>query len=532
MNRAKKIYINSTVALGSQLLQIILSFVVRKIFILTLGMSYLGYNSVFSNILQMLNLADLGIGVAVTSFLYKPLAENDKKRIAALMSLYKRIYNIMGFVVLIIGLIVSIFLDQIIPDSSVSPLYLRILFYINLTGTVSTYFLAYKRTLIIADQKSYITNITDTITYFVMTIMQIASLFIFPSYIVFLSLNIAKNIISNLLLSVHCDKLYGKILNNPDRELYDEYKPQIIRYVKDVFISRIGAVVFYGTDNVIISVFRGSLLAGYLSNYTMITVHLTTITNQLLSSIQATFGNFINSGKTIAEQKRMTDYYLCANYFIGNFCMVCFTLLAQPFIERYFGKTLMLSFTTAIWLGINLLLQILMQLPSQVFTIYKLFRYDRPIIIISAILNITISALLVKSLGVNGVLIGTFVTSLIYLFSRFYIISKYVYKVSYLSYLKKLFFYFALSLADICLAYYVVRGIPGTTWLNFFVRAILIASLAILFSGFVLSFTSEFKYLVNKMLPDKLSRYIKPVFLGTMVVLVMGVALVAGGGTR
>ena len=149
-NRTKTVYINSTVTLFCQVLQILLGFIVRKIFIDSLGVAYLGYNSVFTNILQMLNLADMGIGVAITSFLFKPLADRDKARVSALMYLYKKIYNIMGFIVLAIGLVISVFLGTLIPDATCSMGYLRILFYINLAGTVSTYFLAYKRTLIIA----------------------------------------------------------------------------------------------------------------------------------------------------------------------------------------------------------------------------------------------------------------------------------------------------------------------------------------------------------------------------------------------
>lgn len=529
MNRRKNIYINSLAALIGQLLQILLSFVVRKIFIITLGVSYLGYNSVFSNILQMLNLADLGIGVAVTSFLYKPLAMGEKDRIATLMSLYRKIYHIMGMIVLSIGLIVSVFLGYIIPDATVSIWQLRILFYINLLGTVSTYFLAYKRTLIIADQKSYVANIIDTSIYFVITGIQIVSLLLFPNYIVFLTLSIAKTVISNLILSIKCNQMYGMIPHRPDRKLYNEYKPQLIQYVKDVFVSRIGAVVFYGTDNVIISIFHGSLLAGYLSNYTMITMHLATVIIQLLSSIQATFGNYINSNKTLDEQRTMSDNYLCANYILGNFSMICFVFLAQPFVKMYFGSDLMLSFSTVIWLGVNLLLQVLLQLPSQVFTIYKLFKRDKIIILISTSLNIIISAALVSLMGVDGALIGTFVTSLIYLFSRYYIITKYVYFVPYVQYIKKIFLYFGLSFFTFLITYIVCNRIEVTTWIQFIIQALLVACIAVAIPCFCLSFMPEFQFLTKKMIPLQKERYLKMLFAGITAIAIC-LAFIVGNG--
>lgn len=170
-------------------------------------------------------------------------------------------------------------------------------------------FLAYKRTLLIADQKSYLTNVADTIVYFVISFLQLLSLIFKPSYIVYLSLNIAKNIISNIAVSIKVNKDYKYINQKPDRELVKEYKPQIVQYVKDVFVSRIGAVVYYSTDNVILSVLRGSLLTGYLSNYTLITGQLNTVVTQVLSSVQATFGNFINTTEDKTQRRKMTDNY-------------------------------------------------------------------------------------------------------------------------------------------------------------------------------------------------------------------------------
>ena len=506
-NRTKIIYLNSLIALTNQSMQVILGFLIRKIFINSLGVAYLGYNSVFSNILQMLNLADLGIGVAITSFLFQPLTNRDNQKISALMFLYKKIYNIIGIIILVIGLIISIPIGILVPDATCSIGYLRILFLINLMGTVSTYFLAYNRTLLVADQKSYITNFIDMIMYFTISMLQVIILLTFPNYIVFLVLGIAKNIISNIVLSIYCNKKYRQVTHQKNKKLLSEYKSQIILYVKDLFISRIGATIFYGTDNIIISIFRGSLLTGYLSNYTMITTQLIAIINQILSSLQATFGNYIYSGKSTIEQKQMTDNYFCVNYCIGNFCMICFILLAQPFVTLFFGQSLILSFSTVVWLGLNLMLTILIQLPSQVFVIYKLFKYDRPIIIISAILNIIISVIFVRYLGIDGVLIGTFITSLIYLFSRFFVISKYAYHVSYKNYLKKIFLYFMLSIGTTGFIYILCHRIPSSNTILFIFKTIIVGVLSILLPMMALSFTREFKFLENKLIPERLKKF-------------------------
>lgn len=512
--RTQKAYINSIVTLAANILQILLGFIIRKLFINYLGITYLGYNSVFTNILQMLNLADMGIGVAITSYLYKPLADNNKERIAAIMAIYKKIYALLGVIVLGAGLIVSIFLNLLIPDATCSIWYLRILFYINLIGTVSTYFLAYKRTLLIADQKSYLTNIVDTVIYYVISALQIVSLVLAPSYIFYLSLAIVKNIISNIVISIKVNKQYRYINNEPNLTLINEYKPKIWQYVKDVFISRIGAVVYYSTDNVILSVLKGSLLTGFLSNYTMITGQLNIVVTQVLSSVQATFGNFINTTDDKNARMKMTDNYFCVNFCIGNFCMICFSLLVQPFIKLFFGENMMLGFSTAMWLGINLMLTFLIQLPSQVFVIYKLFKYDRPIIIISATLNIVISIAFVKVMGINGVLIGTFITSLVYLFSRFYIIAKYVYKIRYWYYVKKIVSYGGISTLTFIFTYYVSKVFDGDGMFMFVEKIAIVGIVSILSTSFFLSFMQEFEFLRHKLIPKKFRKYVNTIVIG------------------
>ena len=527
-NRLQKVKANSIVTLASQLCQIILGFIIRKLFINYLGITYLGYNSVFTNILQMLNLVDMGIGIAVTSYLYKPLAENDKASITAIMSIYKKLYIILGFVVLGIGLSVSFFLNVFIPDAIFSIRYLRMLFYINLIGTVSTYFFAYKRTLLIADQKSYLTNIIDTIIYLAIAILQLISLTFAANYIVYIILNIGKNIISNIIVSVKTDKDYQYIKNRSDEVLVHEYKCQIVQYVKDVFVSRIGAVIFYSTDNIILSMIKGSLLTGYLSNYTLITGQLNTVVTAILSSIQATFGNFINTTKDKTARLKMTDNYFCVNFCIGNFCMICFSLLVQSFIKRVFGETMLLSFSTIMWLGINLMLTFLIQLPSQVFMIYKLFKYDRPIIIVSALLNIIISIVLVYRIGINGLLIGTFVTSLIYLFSRFFIIARLVYEVKYWYYIKKILCYGLISVISFLLTYFATKNLNGDGVVWFGIQIIAVGVLSILTTAFFLSFSCEFEFLKKRLLPDKIRRFVGKITIGTGCIVTIVISTLIG----
>lgn len=516
---------NITVSFITYFAQILLGFLVRKLFIIHLGIEYLGYNSVFSNILQMLNLADLGIGVAITSYLYKPLAEGNMKSVASLMMIYRKFYSVMGCVVIFAGVIISFFLNKLIPDANCSLFYLCFLFYVNLLGTASTYFLAYKRTLLIADQKSYITNLYDTVLFFLISFLQIIGLIFFPNYILYLILNILKNILSNIILSIKTDKIYGNIKKNYEKEIVAQYKPLIFQYVKDVFVSRIGAVIYYSTDNVILSIVKGSLLTGYLSNYTLITTQLNTIVVQMLNSLQATFGNYISTNPDLSMQRKMTDNYFCVNYCIGNFCMISFILLTQPFVSIFFGQNMLLSFSTVIWLGVNLFLTFLIQLPSQVFVIYRLYKFDKLIIAISAFLNIIISFILVKYIGINGVLIGTFVTSLIYLFSRLFVISKHVYRICFKHYVFKMLKYGIISTLSLITTFELTKNICTDRIMGFFIKTILVLVLSTLITSFMLCFMEEFTFLVNKLIPFKARKCANKLFIGILVLIFSGIAI-------
>ena len=443
------------------------------------------------------------------------------------MHMYKRVYEILGLIVLFVGIIISFFLEILIPDAHCSYGYLRLLFYINLAGTVSTYYLAYNRTFLIADQKTYITSVIDTVFYFAFSFLQIIILIIAPHYLAYLIINIVKNIVSNIFITISVKKHYNFSSVSIEKKYIKEYKPKILKYVKDVFLSRIGSFIYYSTDNIIISIFKGSLLTGFLSNYTMVTNQVNVLVTQVLSSIQATFGNFVVLHENVKERKQMVLNYLCANFIIGNFCLICLLCLLQPFINIFFGEEYILPFHTVMWLSINLLITILLQLPSQIFQIFKLYNYDKAIILISAALNIIISVALVNKLGIDGCLIGTFITSLIYLFSRFYIISKKVFLDSFRLYLIILLKYFAIALISSVVVYVTTFQLADDEIVFFLVKTFFVILEAALVTISLLSFSKELFFLVNKLVPHNFRIFFEKriLFLVTVLVIILSAFL-------
>lgn len=432
MSKMKLLSKNMLFTVGYQFLFVVTTFVIRKCFISFLGVEMLGVNSVYTNLLSALNLAELGIGSAITSHLYKPLYENDVDQINVLMSVFKKLYNILGIVVFVVGIVVSFKVSLFFPAISIDSFFLQILFLLDLVGTTSTYFLAYYRTLLIADQKNIFISFSDSIVQLCIAVLQIICLFYLKSFTIFLILNVFKNIISNILIRLYVKKNYSLKfvkLNKKNKKVFK----QILDYVKDVSIAKIGAYIYYGTDNLIISFFKGAILTGLISNYTLITTTLKNLITAFLNPVQATLGALFV--RETDAKKRFEVFRVYWQFILIISLIVCVEIvcLSDDFIILFFGESYVISKSTLYLLGINLFMTILLILPSQLFVIFRLYQYDKIIVSISAVLNILISICLIQIIGVDGVFIGTFITSIVYLLSRLYIIAR---KVLFMNFYK------------------------------------------------------------------------------------------------
>ena len=526
----KRLYKNATVALIAQVGKLLLQFVLQRVFINTLGANFLGYNSVFKNILQMLNMADLGVGLAITGYLYDPLANKNHARVSALMQIYKKVYHAIGLFVALFGVCLTIILPWIIPDANCSYSYLRILFLINLISVMCTYFLAYKRTLLIANQLSYYTSSVDLTTEIIGTIAQVIFLNFVPNYIIYLIINISKTLVANVIINVECNKKYKSYVAKADNVLINEYKLTVGKYIRDVFVSRIGAFIYNGTDNIIISVVLGSLQVGFLSNYTLVSGGIKGFVTQILSSIQATYGNYVTKESDKRKCLQVTDDYMYVDYVAANVCMICCIILFQPFVRICFGENYVLDFSTAVLLSVNLNMAILMIIPSQVFTVYKLFKYEKHVVMLSALLNIIISVALVTHCGINGVLIGTTITSVVYLLSRLFIVSKWVFEISFFHYVKKLLAYGTTSAFTSLLLYFVTKNIYINSWIVFFVYGVGIAAISLLLTLLMTSKMKEQRFLIDNLIKiNRRSYYIMLLAIGAIGIFCIGTVQKIGG---
>ena len=408
-SRLKNSALNFASGFLGRVLTILLNFVVRTIFIYCLNEAYLSVNGLYSNILTVLSLAELGFGSAMVYRMYAPVAVKDYQKTAALLCFYKKIYAIIGVVIFDLGLCIIPFLDYIIkdkPDVSGLTLY-YILFLIN--TTISYWFASYKASVLYADQKEYIrTNVQNTMAI-VQSALQIILLLLFRKYLLYLLIQLVGNIFLNLYVAHLVDKRYPEIQTYQGASLSAEERVQIRKDTEALVLSRFGHVALNGTDNIIISAVVGVLWVGRLSNYTLICDSVTSVLCQITAAITGSLGNFF------ATEDKHAGYALFKkveflNFWLYGFSFIALVTLLDPFVQIWAGGRFVLGLPISIAIAINFFVAGYMNTLWVFRSTLGLFKQGkfRPILV--AILNIVLSIVLGRLWGVFGVLFATFLS--------------------------------------------------------------------------------------------------------------------------
>lgn len=410
-SRTKNSIRNSTVSIITQILTVLINFMVKTVFIHTLGSEYLGVNGLFSNIITMLSLADLGIGVAIPYSLYKPLAEKDSKKIRILMKFYAKVYNVIGIIVLTIGLSLIPFLRFMIKDLPEIP-DLHLIYALFVIHSASSYFFVYKRFLIESDQKGYITSKIIFVFSTLLSIIQIVLLWLTKNYILFLLSSIIIVVIQNIYISYIATKLYPFLKKKETDHMKKEDIHDITKNVSALLIYRVGNVITNGTDNIVISRFIGLVSVGIYSNYLLIINSLNLVLTQIFNAITASIGNLVvtSSGKRSAA---IYDKLNLMNFWLYAVCGTCLLVLFNPFIKLWIGTDYLLPFSVVFLLTLNFYITGMQSVTTSFRNAYGLFwkaKY-RPLVMIG--INIVVSVILVHFMGIAGVVMGTIVSRVV-----------------------------------------------------------------------------------------------------------------------
>ena len=495
-SRTKNSIRNSSISIITQALTIIMDFVVKTIFIYILGNEYLGINGLFSNIITLLSLADLGIGVAIPYSLYKPLAEGNTKKINVLMKFYRKVYNIIGCIVLLVGISLTPFLPFIVKDMpDINGIYF--IYDLFVIHSALTYFFVYKKFLIDSDQKGYITSKITFISSFLLNITRVILLILTKNFIIYLLCSIVFVLIQNIWISRKADKMYPFIKEKTEDTISDEDKNEIATNVKALLIYKIGTVVTLGTDNIVISKFLGLIPVGIYSNYILITNSLNNVLNQLFNAITASIGNLVATNNE--RSKNIYEKLSFFNFYIYSLCSICLFVLINPFIHIWLNDEYVLSTWVAMLLAINFYITGMGAVTNSFRSAYGLFYKARFRPIVMVIINIVVSVILVKPLGIAGVIIGTIVSRLLTIaWLDPYVIYKYGFKANVIEYYKRYIYYLLVFIISGGLIYYLFNFVNTTNiimWILSTIGSFIIYNLIIYI---LFRKTDEFNYFYEK----------------------------------
>lgn len=412
-SRLSNVTKNMYFGLIAQALQMLLGLTTRTVFVKFLAVEYLGVNSLFSNILSMLSLAELGIGSAFIYSLYKPLADRDEIAIATIVNFFRKAYMFIGGFIFVTGLFLIPFLHQLIPRQPISIVEdIRLLYLIFLFNSASTYFFSYKISLLDADQKNSIATKVSTYFLLLQNLLQIIVLVVTKNFVLYLLIQLFCNLASNFFISRIVDKRYVFLKEHKTQIIDSTIKSGIIANAKATFLVKIGGVLVNGTDNLVINYFVGLTLLGKYSNYLMLVALGSNFLMILFANVKSSVANFVIN-ESIEKQVTLFKALNFISFWMYGFCSILIILLINDFISIWIGSYYTLSFPIVVILAINFFM-IGMQNSFWTFKVaYGFFEHGKYMVLITALINLILSFTLGYFFGIFGILLATAIARLV-----------------------------------------------------------------------------------------------------------------------
>ncbi len=409
IERTKNAKKSIAVGMALKIYQMLMPFLMRSAMIHFMGIQYLGLNSLFTSVLRILNLAELGVGSAMVFSMYKPIAEDDTDTICALMRMYRRYYRIIGLIIGVAGAALTPVIPYLIEKGVPEDINIYILYLLNLGATVLTYWLfAYKNCLLNAHQR---TDVASTVTIVTTTLqygIQLLVMVYFKNYYVHIIVALVTQALNNVITALVTDKIYPHYL--PKGKLTREQTRDINRRIRDLFTGKLGSVILTSVDSVVISAFLGLTVLAVYQNYYFIVTSVIGTVEIILQSVMAGLGN---SYVTESKEKNFNDmkkFTFLFTWLLGV-CVCCFLALYQPFMRMWLRRDNWLLNDAAV---ICFTLYFFVYCMNRLLNVYKdaagLWHEDRFRPLVTAMVNLTLNLLWINLWGIYGVLLSTVVS--------------------------------------------------------------------------------------------------------------------------
>ena len=409
MDKRKSI-LNVSVSVGFKIITMFMVIVVKRLLIQFCGNEVNGLNALYLSIVGFLAVAELGVGSAISFCMYRPIVEKDNNKVSALYQLFKRLYIIIGCVILLGGLIIVPFINFFAKDYRQLDVNLYSTFVLMLISVVVTYFFSAKTALINAYKNNYITTAITSGGMVLQYILQIVTLVITKSFVGYLICRIIAALAQWLATEIIARKKYYPIISTTAK-IDSDTKLELFKSIKAMFMHKVGSLLVNTVDSVIISVFIGVIALGKYSNYTTISVALTGVLKLVFSSLTSVLGHLY------VEENRKTSAKYCdalhiVNFVLGSVFFLGYYSVIDNLIAILFSEDLVVAKSISFVITLNEFIQFMRQSVLVFRDATGTFYNDRYKPLIEGAVNIVLSIVFVKLIGVTGVIIATIITNI------------------------------------------------------------------------------------------------------------------------
>lgn len=413
MNKSRTMYTLINIIFGflNRVVNIVFPFLIRSVMIYTLGTEYLGLNTLFMSILQMLNLAELGISSAIVYSMYKPIAENNNEEVCSLLFLYKKIYRVIGCIVLTIGIVLIPFLPKLIYGSYPKDINIVLLYLIYLINTAMSYFFfAYKTAIWNASQQLSMIHNINSIIITLQSVVQILILKVFNNYLLFLSVMPLFTLLNNIVISIVTKRKFPQFVCKgivPKKTI-----KSIKQRVTGLFITKICTTTRNSLDSIFISAFLGLNMVAKYGNYYYIMGAIFSIMGIITTSMTSSIGNSLvkeTPEKNYLDMRKFTFLFS----WIASFCTISLLCLYQSFIKLWVGEEMLFPYYMVILFAIYFYSLCLGSVRAAYHDAAGLWWEARYRAVAETIANIILNFLLTKLMGIAGTILSTIISILI-----------------------------------------------------------------------------------------------------------------------
>ncbi len=412
-SRTKKARINIGTAMVQNILNLIISLAGRIVFARVLSASYFGVSGLFSNVIGVLSIADLGMSTAMMYRLYKPIADDDQETIVSLVAFFRKVFLTIATVVFLVGVALIPFLKYIVNlPEGISHLYS--FYFLNLLGAVMSYLFVYRTVLISADQKNYLLVRSNIVFKIITFVLQMAVLIGLKSYFIYLLIAVVINLINNLYQNHIALKQYPFLRTIKAKKLDKEELTAIFVDVKALFLYKICGVIQTNTDSIMISIFVGTIVVGYYSNYLMIISQVITVLGIIFGNLKAGIGNKLASEGPDEGGYRLYEVLELFNYWLVLGCSIAIFILSKPFIALCFGTEYVLQDYVVLAVVLNFYTSNIRQTLWAYRETTGIFKQTQYTTMVTAVCNIVTSIIGGYFFGLFGIIMATVFSRIIY----------------------------------------------------------------------------------------------------------------------